>query len=220
MVADDVEEEDEDVFYDAVLKEVVVDDANFNNVGPALSETFAWLHLHPMVYNNWLSTLLENAIVYYFNNNMVEELQPIIRLTMYLNNVWDQVLNYFDTILVRFASSVSASHIAVILFGITLNYYLSNIYKPAADLNRFMSSDPSSDSDYLSTETKTVLHGYFITVDDVDDLAAAAATEQPPIDLMIGTGHHTTHIVDDEEASEVPIICLLISSNGKRSLLN
>ena len=32
MVADDVEEEDEDVFYDAVLKEVVVDDANFNNV--------------------------------------------------------------------------------------------------------------------------------------------------------------------------------------------
>ena len=69
--------------------------ANFNNVGPALSETFAWLHLHPMVYNNWLSTLLENAIVYYFNNSMVEELQPIIRLIMYLNNFWDQVLNYF-----------------------------------------------------------------------------------------------------------------------------
>ena len=106
--------------------------ANFNNVGPALAadeeKTFAWWqHLHHMVFNNWLSTLLENAIVYYFNNNMVEELQPIIRLIVYLNNVWDQVLNYFDTILVRFASSVSASHIAVILFGITLNHYLSNI---------------------------------------------------------------------------------------------
>ena len=148
--------------------------ANFNNVGPtALSadkeETFAWLHLYPMVYNNWLSTLLGNAIVYYFNNNMVEELQPIIRL-VYLNNVWDQVLNYFDTILVRFASSVSAIHIAMILFGITLNYYLSNIYKPAPDLHRFMSSD----SEYLSTETETLLLGYFKT-DDVDDSAAAAA---------------------------------------------
>ena len=106
---------------------------------------------------------------------MVEELQPIIRLIMYLNNFWDQVLNYFDTILVRFASSVSASHIAVILFGITLNHYLSNIYKSAADLNRFMSSV----YEYLSTKTENLLLAYLRTVDDVDDLDVAAATEQP-----------------------------------------
>ena len=56
------------MFYDAVLEEKVVDDANFNNVGPALAadeeETYVWQHLHPMVFNNWLATLLGNAIVY------------------------------------------------------------------------------------------------------------------------------------------------------------
>ena len=127
------------MFYGAVLEEKVVDDANFNNVGPALAadeeETYEWQHLHPMVFNNWLSTLLGNAIVYYFNNNMVDELQPITHLILYLSNFWDQVLNYFDTIFVRVASSVSASHIAVILFGVTFNYYLSNIYKSAADFH-------------------------------------------------------------------------------------
>ena len=56
----------------------------------------------------------------------------------------------------------------------------------------------SSVSEYLSTKTENLLLGYLRTVDDVDDLDVAAATEQPTIDLMIGIGHNTTHTVDDE----------------------
>ena len=122
--------------------------------------------------------------------------------------------SYYHTILVDgvTSTSVSATHIVVILFGITLNYYVSNIYKPpAADLNRFMSSPdyPSSDSysDYLSTKTETVV--------TVDELAAAAATEQHPIDLIIGTG---ITVADNAEQEAAVVVVVEGEEDGQHAI--
>ena len=212
LAHDMVVADDNNVVDNAGMPEVVVQYENFNNDG------LGWRFFN----FNWLFTLLGIAIVYYFSNsnnvvaelqsiirlnnwlfspgnaivyylnNMVAELQVIIRLTKDLNKFWDEVVNYFDTIFVHIGSSVSASHIAVIVFGIPITYYFCNIYKPAAYVNTIMSDD--SDSDYLPAETVNIFN-QLINQDDDEE-----ADEEEVVDFA---AEHDLAVVEDEQVEVV-----------------